>query len=82
MNNLGEPSWRMIHVDFADAELQDMSCANNFAARARRRVPDLEQVIKAVCANPSSPLFNHYLFEAVATIVKVAPALTTTHIEN
>lgn len=42
----------------------------------------LAEVLKAVSANPSAPLFNHYLFEAVATIVKVAVVTQCAEVEQ
>lgn len=42
----------------------------------------LAEVLRAVSANPSSPLFNHYLFEALATIVKVAVAQQCAEVEQ
>ena len=38
--------------------------------------------MQAVSANPSSPLFNHYLFEAIATIMKVAVVQDCAQVEQ
>merc|ERR1719191_2608426 len=42
----------------------------------------LASVLQAVSANPSSPLFNHYLFEAIATIMKVAVVQDCAQVEQ
>jgi len=56
--------------NYLQAEASDV-CTNT--------VQLLVAILRAVCANPINPMFNHYLFEAIAVIVKVGaegPALT------
>ncbi len=44
-------------------------------------IESLKSVLQRVCANPSNPTFNHYLFESVASLVQFICAATPTAVD-
>lgn len=36
-------------------------------------IDSITSILKRVCANPKNPLFNHYIFESYATVIKFNP---------
>ena len=39
-------------------------------------IEELKTILGRVCANPSNPSFNHYLFETIASLVRFICAAT------
>ena len=44
-------------------------------------IEELKTILGRVCANPSNPSFNHYLFETIASLVRYICAATPTAVD-
>ena len=44
--------------------------AEGMAPYANVCIEELKTILGRVCANPSNPSFNHYLFETIASLVR------------
>ena len=44
-------------------------------------IEELKTILIRVCANPSNPSFNHYLFETIASLVRYICAATPTAVD-
>lgn len=50
--------------------------AEGMAPYANVCIEELKAILSRVCANPSNPTFNHYLFETIASLVRYICAAT------
>ena len=55
--------------------------AEGMAPYANVCIEELKTILGRVCANPSNPSFNHYLFETIASLVRYICAATPTAVD-